>query len=147
MAFTDKCDLYAAVHEEGVNRVIRHIMRQRPSMFNYATADVASNRELWCSRVDFTSDVTKYFNPIFSVQPPIPVLGADSPPVSLGFCAQLTKALIDFHPSNVISLPAELSPPLNEQRFALQFRVCGAIECPSSQEIDQIPVHGPNQPN
>ena len=45
MAFTDNCDLYAAVHEDGVNLVIRHIMRQRPSLFNYGTSDVAHNRE------------------------------------------------------------------------------------------------------
>ncbi len=144
MAFTDNCDLYAAVHEDGVNRVIRHIMRQRPSWFNFGTVDIAHNRELWCSRVDFTPDVTKYSNPIFSVQPPVPVLGADAPPVGLGFCVQLTKAQIDFYPSNVISLPSELAPPLKKQRFALQFQVCGAIECPSSKEVDGIPFPGVN---
>jgi hypothetical protein len=140
MAFTDNCDLYAAVHEKGVNRVIGHIMRQRPSWFNYATDDVAGNRELWCERVEFTGDVTKYGNPIFSVQAPIPVLGIDSPPVGLSFCAQLVKAELDFHPSNVLALPPELSPPLQEQRFALHFVVCGAIGCPSEEEIDNIPV-------
>jgi hypothetical protein len=122
-------------------------MRQRPSWFNFGTVDVAHNRELWCSQVQFTPDVPKYFNPIFNVFPPIPVLGADSPPVGLGFCVQLTKALIDFQPSNTITLPAELSPPLKKQRFALQFRVCGAIECPSSKDIDGIPVQGPSQPS
>ena len=64
MAFTDNCDLYAAVHDDGVNRVIRHLMRQRPSLFNYATADVAGNRELWCHKVDVTSDVVKFANPV-----------------------------------------------------------------------------------
>jgi hypothetical protein len=140
MAFTDNCDLYAAIHEDGVNRVIGHIMRQRPSMFNYATADVAGNRELWCEPVEFTTDVTKYGNPIFSIQQPIPVFGADSPPVGLSFCVQLTKAELDFHPGNVISLPPQLHPPLQEQHFALHFQVCGAIGCPSDRVIDAIPV-------
>jgi hypothetical protein len=140
MAFTDNCDLFAAVNEEGVNRIIRHIMRQRPSMFNYATADVAGNKELWCEPVEFTEDVTKYGNPIFSVQPPLPVLGPDSPPVSLSFCAQLTKAELDFHPGNAISLPPQLNPPLQEQRYALHFVVCGALGCPSDRVIDSIPV-------
>jgi hypothetical protein len=54
MAFTDNCDLYGAVHEQGVNRVIQHLMLQRPSMFNYATADVAGNKELWCEQVKYT---------------------------------------------------------------------------------------------
>lgn len=140
MAFTDNCDLYAAVHEEGVHRIIHHIMRQRPSLFNYATADVAGNRELWCEPVEFTDDVTKYGNPIFSVQQPLPVLGADAPPISLSFCAQLTKVELDFHESNVIELPPELHPPLADQRFALHFRVCGALGCPRDEEIDRIPV-------
>ena len=35
MAFTDNCDLYAAVHEDGINLIARHILRQRPSLFNY----------------------------------------------------------------------------------------------------------------
>lgn len=146
MAFTDNCDLYAAVHEDGVNQVIRHIMRQRPSWFNYATADVAGNTELWCEEVEFTDDVTKYGNPIFSVEQPIPVLGADSPPVGLSFCVQLTNAELDFHPGKVISLPPELTPPLQEQRFALHFRICGALGCPSEREIDTIPVVPPQDP-
>ena len=62
MAFTDNCDLFGSVHEDGVNRVIRHIMRQRPSLFNYATADVAGNPRLCCSKIAHTSDVTRYGN-------------------------------------------------------------------------------------
>jgi hypothetical protein len=146
MAFTDNCDLYAAIHEDCVNRAIRHIMRQRPSLFNYATAEVAANRELWCFPVQFTPDVIKYGNPLFTVMDPLPVFGADSPPVGLGFCAQLTRARIDFHPGNTIPLPAELGPPLQPQRFAFEFQVCGAIVCPSQKEVDNIPVNPPGTP-
>jgi hypothetical protein len=142
MAFTDNCDLFAAVHEEGVNRVIRHIMLQRPSMFNYATADVAGNRELWCKEVEFTNDVTKYGNPIFTVLPPLPVIGVDSPPVGLSFCVQLIEFEIDFHPGNVFGLPPELDP-LAEQHFALHFRVCGALGCPDDKVLEQIPILPP----
>jgi hypothetical protein len=143
MAFTDDCDLYAAVHEDGVNRVIEHIMLQRPSWFNYATADVANNRELWCEEVKHTPDVTKYGDPLFTELPPLPVIGADSPPVTLGFCAQLVSGQIDFHPGNVINLPPELNPPLKEQRFALSLRVCGAIACPEPKVLEAIPVLPP----
>jgi hypothetical protein len=142
MAFTDNCDLFAAVHEDGVNRVIQHIMRQRPSWFNYATADVASNPKLWCSTPLFTKDVTKYGNPIFKIEPPLPIIGSDSPAVFIGFCAQLVKAQIDFHPGNKIALPQELGPPLKPQHFSLQFRVCGGLECPSDDEVSQIPIGG-----
>ena len=37
MAFTDHSDLFAAVHENGINATIGQLMLQRPSMFNYAT--------------------------------------------------------------------------------------------------------------
>ena len=37
MAFTDHSDLFAAVHEHGINTTIGQLMRQRPSLFNYAT--------------------------------------------------------------------------------------------------------------
>jgi hypothetical protein len=133
MAFTNNCDLYAAVHKDGVNRVIQHIMLQRPSMFNYATADIAANRELWCEQLKYSDDVIKYGNPIFTVLPPLPVIG-DSPPVGLSYCIQLLKFEIDFHPANIIGLPPELNPPLKEQRFALHFTVCGGLGCPDDQD-------------
>ena len=143
MAFTDNCDLFASVHEEGVNRIAGHIMRQRPSLFNYATADVASNRELWCQIPDFTTDVTKYGDPIFTILPLLPLIGADSPPVGLGFCVQVVKAHVDFHPTNAISLPPELGPELKEQRLALEIRICGGIRCPSLKDLEAIPVKPP----
>lgn len=145
MAFTDNCDVFIAVHEDGVNLVIQHVMRQRPSWFNFATADVANNPRLWCSRPQFTIDVTNRGNPIFHVEPPVPFIGADSPPAAIGFCAQLTKALIDFHPENKVALPGELHPPLPAQRFAMQFRICGGLECAPDEEIDVIPVGGTDQ--
>ena len=145
MAFTDNCDLFIAVHEDGVNLVLQHVMRQRPSWFNFATADVASNPKLWCSQPQFTKDVTNRGNPIFHIEPPVPFIGADSPPASIGFCAQLTKALIDFYPGNKVALPAELHPPLPAQRFSFQFRICGGLECPSDDEVQVIPVGGTSQ--
>jgi hypothetical protein len=38
MAFTDHSDLFAAVHENGINATIGQLMLQRPSLFNYATS-------------------------------------------------------------------------------------------------------------
>jgi len=37
MAFTNHSGLFAAVHENAINTTIGHLMRQRPSLFNYAT--------------------------------------------------------------------------------------------------------------
>lgn len=57
MAFTDNCDLYIAIHEEGINRIITHIMRQRPSIFNYGEPSVVDNNNFLCSPIESTKDV------------------------------------------------------------------------------------------
>ena len=142
MALTDHCDLYGAVGEAGVNRVISHFTTQRPSLFNYATTAVAHDAELWCQPVPHTPDVTNHGNPLFTMVNPVPVLGADAPPVGLNFCAQLTKADIDFFPGNTIPLPQALNPPLADQHFSLLLRVCGGIECPTQDAINQVPPGG-----
>ncbi|MGH9375982.1 MAG: hypothetical protein ACRD1J_07415, partial [Terriglobia bacterium] len=98
-----------------------------------------------CQPVDHTQDVTDYGNPLFSVESPLPLLGVDSPPVALNYCAQLTAAKIDFYPGNVINLPAELNPPLPSQRFSLYARVCGGMDCPAPDFIDQIEPWPPGQ--
>lgn len=146
MALTDHCDLFVSIHEEGVNRIVGHVMRQRPSWLNFATPDVAANRELWCQIPEFTSDVTKFGDPIFTVMPYLPVIGVDSPPVGMGFCVQVVRAQVDFHPGNVIALPPELGPTLQEQCLALEFKVCGGIRCPEPRVLDTIPVTPPPDP-
>lgn len=145
MAFTDNCDLYAAVNEAGINLIARHIMRQRPSLFNYATAYVAQHPQLACHAVDHTQDVTDYGNPLFQIQDALPLLGVDAPPVGLNYCAQLVDAKIDFYPGNVINLPPELNPPLPSQRFSLYARVCGGMDCPLADFIERIDPWPPQQ--
>lgn len=143
MALTDNCNLFFSVNEGGANRIVGHIMNQRPSLFNYATADVAANRELWCKVPEFTADVPLFGNPIFTVLPFLPVIGADSPPVGLGFCAQVTRAEIDFHPGDTIPLPPELK--LDEQQFSIGLTICGGIGCPDPRLLERIPVFRPDR--
>ena len=145
MAFTDNCDLYAALSEDGINRVVKHMMRQRPSLFNYATQDVVAHPELACSPINPTIDVINHGNPLFGILNPLPILGIDAPPVALNFCAQLTEAEVDFYPGNVFNLPAELNPPLPDQHFALKVRLCGGLDCPSMEFIDHIPPSPPDE--
>lgn len=142
MALTDNCDLFFSITDDGANRIGRHIMEQRPSLFNHATADVAANRELWCQIPAFSKDVQRFGNPIFTVLPFLPVIGADSPPVSLGLCVQVTRAEVDFHPSNVAPLPPELT--LAEQQLAIALTICGGIGCPDPAVLDRIPVWRPD---
>ncbi len=131
MAFTDHCDLYAAVSEEGINRVAGHIMRQRPSRFNFATQYVSDHPQLACHPVAHTIDVAHYNNPLFKVVGAFPILIVDSPPVGLNFCVQMVEAKADFHPGNVINLPAALNPPLPKQHLAVYARICGGLDCPT----------------
>jgi hypothetical protein len=128
MAFTDKSGLYLAAHEDGINTVIKHVMRQRPSLFNYGTALIQAKPELLCQAIETAPGVTQ----LITVQPPIPLFGANN--FAMNYCIQLTNLEIEFHPGNVITLPAELHPPLAAQRFAFRARVCGGIGCPSKEE-------------
>jgi hypothetical protein len=143
MALTNNCDLFASFHENGMNKIVNHIMRQRPSLLNYATPDIIANRELWCHIPSFTSDVTKFGNPIFTELPYLPVIGTDSPPIGLGFTLQIVRFQVDLHPSNLISLPPELGPKLKPQTLAMELRVCGAVVCPDAKALDAVPVTKP----
>jgi hypothetical protein len=128
MPFTDRSDLFGAVHEEGINRVVRHIMRQRPSLFNYATPFFRRRPDLLCTPIVADQKVIDARNPLFTVQDPLPILGA---PVKIGlnFCVQLTDFVLDFHPGNSIQLPPQLGT-LPAQRLALRARACVGIDCP-----------------
>lgn len=134
MAFTDNCSLFGALDEAGINLVVRHVMRQRPSLFNYATAFVRDHPQLLCEKIDPHPWVIARGNPIVTVEDPLPILGSNGS-VGVNFCAQITRAEIDFHPGGVFPLPAELAPPLAEQHFAFHVRVCAGLGCPPKRLI------------
>lgn len=142
MAFTANCDLYGAVLDAGANRAVSLLMAERPSLFNYATSDVVADPKRWCAQVPHTVDVTNHSNPLFTTVAPLPLLGSSDPTVSIGFCVQVTSAQVDFSPENIIAIPPALQNGLPAQELALQLKVCGAIECPTSDEITQVPVGG-----
>jgi hypothetical protein len=136
MAFTDHCDLFASLHEEGINRIVRHVQRQRPSLFNYGTDFFADDPRRLCEKVEVTQDVINRHNPIVSREPLIPVPGTNGL-FGVHWCLQVSKLEIDFHPGNVFTLPPELAPPLGAQRFALHAKVCAAIACPNQKLVDR----------
>jgi hypothetical protein len=142
MSFTQNCDLYGAVLDAGVNRAIRLIMAERPSLFNYATSDIVANPELWCAKVSPTVDVINHGNPLFTTVNPLPLLGSSDPTVSIGFCAQVTSVQVDFSPEDIIAIPPSLQSGLPTQELALQLKICAAIECPTPDEITQVPAGG-----
>lgn len=135
MAFTDHSDLYGAVHEDGINLVVRHIMRQRPSLFNYATPEFHNRPDLFCVRIEAAQSVLDAENPLFTEQEPLPIL-ATPVPMGINFCVQVTDAEIDFHPGNVIDLPPQLGD-LRQHQFALRMRACAGLDCPPKEIIDE----------
>lgn len=128
MAFTDHSDLYGAVHEEGINRIVRHLMRLRPSLFNYGTEFVARNPRLLCHPIEPDPVVLLRNNPLLTIESPLPVLGTNGL-INLNYCVQITDARIDFHRGNVIDLPKEI-PELPPQHLALTAKACVGLGCP-----------------
>jgi hypothetical protein len=135
MAFTDHSSLFGSVHEDGINLIIRHIMRQRPSLFNYATPVFHERPELFCEKISVAETVTDAGNPIFTEQEPLPILGTPVP-IGVNFCVQLTNFEIDFHPNNTLDLPEEISMPA--QHFAVRGQACVGLDCPSDDLIDEL---------
>lgn len=142
MAFTDNCDIYSAIHEGGINRVVRHVMRQRPSLFNYGTEGVIKQPKLVCQKIDAHPVVIARGNPLLTEVPPLPILGTV---YGLDFCAQFAIAEVDFSPGNVITLPAQLTPPLASQQFAVHGAACAGLGCPPKEIVDLLPPGRPQQ--
>jgi hypothetical protein len=51
MALTDNCDVFLSVNESGLNRVVKHLTMQRPSLFNIGSPAIVVNPQLLCSPV------------------------------------------------------------------------------------------------
>lgn len=145
MALTDQCDLFGSFHEQGFNRIIGHVMRQRPSLFNYATEQVARSPKFFCSRIEAHPIVSLRSNPLATITDPLPIPGTN---YGVNFCAQITKLEIDFHPGEHVELPPELNPPLQKQRMAMKLTVCGGFGCPPKDTVNQfIPPPSKGSPN
>ena len=95
MALTSNSDFYVAIQDAGINRLVRHVMRKRPSLFNYGTSFVSSNPQLLCKSVDAAPEVLQAGNPLVSVLAPLPIIGTS---LALNYAVQLTKGELDFHP-------------------------------------------------
>lgn len=133
MAFTDHSDLFAAVHENGINATIGQLMLQRPSMFNYATIlFTQALRSQLCVPINTPPGG----GPLFTVEPQLPVLGAPRP-LGLDWCLQLSNVSVDLFPGNTLTLPPELEP-IGSQQFALHLRACFGLACPSDRVVENL---------
>lgn len=129
MPLTQLSPVYASVHEDGLNFLVRWIMRQRPSLFHYASEDL---------RALFDEGLLEPCAPLpeglprgtvrFGDIPGLPIPGTDK---TIGLVLQVPDLTFDFHPGNSIdNLPPEMNPPLGAQQAAMRVRVCVGIACP-----------------
>ena len=137
MALTDQSDIFASVTEDGFNRFAEHIMRKRPSLFNYGTQFVADNwQKLMCRPPDVAPEVLRHANPVVTVEDPLPLLGTNGL-YGLNFGIQLTKLRLDLFPQSD-ALPPELGT-LQDQQFSLTVEVCAGLGCPDDRTLEQLP--------
>ncbi len=134
--YTSSSDLFASMNQAGVNVLIQHIMRQRPSLFNFATAYFKWHIDDLCVPIEASDEVIEKGYPLFhTVESPLEIPGMVSPR-GLHYCLQLTDAEFDFHPADIINLPDQIAP-LNNQRFALRLRGHLGIDCPDTETMDR----------
>jgi hypothetical protein len=129
MTFTQNSDIYIAVQDAGINRVINHVMLQRLSLFNYGSILPVTNPRPVCRDIRTVPQVVQANNPLITSMSPFPVIQT---PLTLDYIAQLTKGAVDFFPGNAFTLPPELNPPLKNQQFAVNFEICAGLVCPLS---------------
>jgi hypothetical protein len=141
VTLTQSCDVFVAVQDAGLDRLVRHVFRQRPSLVNYASAGLARQPERLCRPVDAHPIAAIRGNPSVTVLPPLPVALTNGT-YAIDYSFQLTAAELDVHPGNVFTLPAELSPPLREQRLAVHAGACFGFGCPPQEIVDRLPPPG-----
>lgn len=142
MALTDNCSVYAALHENGVNRLVDHLMYKRPSLFNYGTERMveaahaaAEDRRVQpsvCDWIEYAPEVraARWDNPLVTEQDPFPVLGTDGL-VGLDYCFQVVEFEVDFAPDT-------LDIGIETGQFAAHVEVCAGLGCPSDDEFDAV---------
>lgn len=137
MALTDNSDVYGSVHEDGIDDVVSHIRRKRPSLFNYASGWVADHPEdLLCEPIEVAGEVIARGNPLLTRMDPVPVLGTEGR-FALDFCVQITELALDFAPRSVIDFPGEADLDIEDQQFGLFVRVCAGLACPDDDDFTE----------
>jgi hypothetical protein len=128
-------DLYAAITDDTVNRIINLLHARVPFLFNYVAPSVRLRtneagqlmgfEELWLT----CSEVVPVPPPGVPRYRRIPSFELPGIAVKLPCSIQLIDLNFDFHPSDTVTMPAELSPPLASQRFVIQAMIQFGLAC------------------
>jgi hypothetical protein len=143
-------DLYGAIKDSAVNRLIRAVMAFRPDLFNYAAPSwkfagpaklLATEVFVSCYQVGLARAADPAKSPRFTRIPylPAPGLGSSLGDFQLPWCFQISDARIDFQPTDQITtMPPELTPPLAAQRFGLEIDATFGIACPPPEVVQSM---------
>ncbi|MGD9533017.1 MAG: hypothetical protein AB7V56_04510 [Candidatus Nitrosocosmicus sp.] len=132
MSLTQNCDIYVAIKDEGINRTIKLIMQQRPSLFNYGTNDLNSHPDVVCNPIDSHDSVKTSGNPLLTPIKPVPIFGS-IPNAYLPACFQINDFKIDFHKNDQFTMPSEIS--LNPQQLSVYAKISVGLGCPTAEEL------------
>lgn len=150
--YTSHCDIYFALHENGIDDIVNRAMKFLPSFFNY-TDVLSSSSSSACVQINPDASVTARGDPLLSriyppasIYAPIVIPLQQTPlqltplsihlPNPLGYVLQLATLKVDFYPSNAISLPSTISHPLPSQNLAIHAKVAAGMTRPSTQNLD-----------
>ena len=128
-------DLYAAITDDAVNRIINFLHARAPYLFNYVAPTIKAQYDDKGRFIGFVdnwltcSDVAPDPPPGVPRYRRIPPFSLPGVAVKLPLSIQLIDVNIDFHPGDILTLPNELNPPLQEQRFAVQAIVQVGVAC------------------
>ena len=124
MALTQGHHLFAGLHEDAINKVIRAFRAARPKYFLYATPPLGAG----VPSIDFW------------ILPPLPIPGTNS---GMPFSVEINRARVDLHPASAgLNLPAPLTLDKNQFAITLDLQVCFLcgmlirIPIPREQERD-----------
>jgi len=118
-------DVFGSITDEALNRICGFTQVRAPFLFNYVAPSIVDGVEIWLTCYD-VPDSPLGNVPKYTRLSTFPVPGI---PVALPYCVQIFDANIDFHPSDQITLPDELSPPLKDQAFGLRVQCQFGVAC------------------
>jgi hypothetical protein len=138
-------DLYGAITDDAANRIIGFIHARAPYLFNYVAPSVRLDYDQNGQFTGFT-DNWLVCSPVAPDPPPgvprytrIPPFGLPGVAVKLPCSVQVIDVDVDFHPSDTLTLPNELSPPLATQHFAIRAMIQFGVAC-----VPAAAVQSPN---
>lgn len=138
MTYTNNSDFHIALHENGMNYLIKHSMLYVPSFFNFGSNYISKHPELACNTICADPSVTASGDPLISAIN-LPISSNLQLPINVQlpnpkFIAQLSELQVDFYP-NSITLPETL-PTLKSQQLSFHAKTFMGLSCPSEEKIE-----------